>query len=163
MVLEKIAEPQKVRAALPPLDVQKEERESIVEWSIFNQAALLFKRQDDYIRKCEEYLMSSINYDANATNLKLARESFDYALNPTLYGMQERDREAIENKLVKVDEKFRVGVIQGKGYGLEGYEEIRALLKDALKLIYRGNQGAGMGMPKESRAGVGAKMRASMQ
>ena len=151
-----------------PMQLDNEEKEEIREVSIINQAVFLYRRQDEFLKQCQDlHDRAAMTYDPSGNVLISIYHKFRHAYMTTKFAMMDRDSSRIDKKLKEITSCFH-DVSEKGGKANQGkidqqaYSEIHGLLYDALELLYEGNQRSGMGMPKETRMGRASRIKEAM-
>jgi len=142
--------------ALKPFskDLGPEDKTEIKEFSTFNQAALIFNRQDKLLSDVHNLIFEARKYDPNAVSLKDVYHALRSAIAPSKAALHGDDREKIENalkrfvRLLTEFDKIKHGREPTIEEG-EKYWRMHETVYEILELLYNAQQKINMGIPKE--------------
>lgn len=126
----------------------------IKEFSVFNQAALIFNRQDKLLTDVHILLYAARNYDPKLSALRDYYHAVRNAMAPARAALHMNDQEKLDRELKKFSKVL--GEFDDLKHGHEPspeekkkYFELHQMAYEMLEFLYAAQQKINMGVPKE--------------
>ena len=155
-------EPQRVKQLTA--DFTPEDNAEIMEFSVFNQAAIIFNRQDKLLNTVHNLIYEARNYDPKLICLRDFYHAIRNAMMPTRSALHIDDQKKFERLLDKFSEKLAEfdrlqHTREATKEEIKAYHELHMMAYDLGELLYAAQQKTGMGILKERSFSSAGRIR----